>query len=120
MNTEETIKNLESLRDHCKSMVAKDEPDSIWQKDVETLDLVVDLLGHKSLTTNADRVRAMTDEELAELLCSADWCEHCDYLRGDDTCEVMDNLLGDGPLLPYCVAACLNWLQQPAEGRNDE
>ena len=71
---------------------------------------------HLNPLTNADRIRAMTNEELAELLCSADWCEHCDYLRGDGTCEVMETMLADdGPLHPYCVAACLNYLRQPAE-----
>ena len=79
-------------------------------------ELVVTCGAFKAPPTNADRIRAMGDEELAELLCSADWCEHCDYLRGDGTCEVMENMLGDdGPLHPYCVAACLNYLRQPAE-----
>lgn len=70
----------------------------------------------KAPMTNGDLFRRYTDEELGELLCSADWCENCDYLRGDGTCEVMENMLGDDGLLhPYCVAACLNYLRQPAE-----
>ena len=79
-------------------------------------ELVVTCGAYKAPPTNADRIRGMTDEELAELLCSADWCEHCDYLREDGTCEVMDGLLGNGePLHPYCVVACLKYLQEPVE-----
>lgn len=27
--------------------------------------------------TNADMIRAMNDEELAEVFCNADWCNAC-------------------------------------------
>ena len=62
--------------------------------------------------TNADRIRAMSDEELAELLCTADWCEACDQVREDGTCHAMEL---DGPLSQHCVAAGLRWLRQPAK-----
>lgn len=53
--------------------------------------------------TNADRIRAMTDEELAELLGGYVYCGGCP-MRGN--CKV-DNLPCDNVLL--------EWLQQPAE-----
>jgi hypothetical protein len=36
--------------------------------------------------TNADKIRAMTDEELAVFLCSRQMCGDCIHLY-DDTCE---------------------------------
>lgn len=52
--------------------------------------------------TNADRIRAMTDEELAEVI-TDDWCEivcnETDYVCHDGTCE----------------QHVLKWLKQEAE-----
>lgn len=36
--------------------------------------------------TNADRIRAMTDEELAKLLCDFLGCIDCPYLREPEAC----------------------------------
>ena len=47
--------------------------------------------------TNADRIRAMTDEELA------DWHASCPYI--DKECTMKG-----------CVKCVLEWLQQPEEG----
>ena len=47
--------------------------------------------------TNAQKIRAMTDEELA------DWHESCPYI--DKECTMKG-----------CVKCVLEWLQQPAEG----
>ena len=46
--------------------------------------------------TNADRIRAMTDEELREFLCSITKCEVCQF-------EIWGG------------CGLLEWLQQPAE-----
>lgn len=48
--------------------------------------------------TNADRVRSMSDEELAELLCSMTYCYECSY---KNACTHDDGYL--------------DWLKQPAE-----
>ena len=55
--------------------------------------------------TNADRIRAMSDQELAEFLC--DRMAHCDprYCPGCETCGIE---IGKARGLK-------NWLQQPAE-----
>ena len=50
--------------------------------------------------TNADRIRAMSDEELAVFLADAD-AEYCHV-----------GLCKDGETCRIC---CLKWLQQPAE-----
>lgn len=67
---------------------------------------------YKAPMTNADRIRAMSDEELAYFISDiADTCErntecnqHC--------CGCVES---------YCeYARCLDWLQQPAEEVNEE
>lgn len=49
-------------------------------------------------TTNADCIRGMSDEELAEFICGSTYCQDCPH------CGECDNNGG-----------WLNWLQQPAE-----
>lgn len=51
--------------------------------------------GHKAPLTNADRIRAMTDEELAKLLCCTGW-----------------------RMFEY--KECLEWLKKPAEEDDHE
>lgn len=48
--------------------------------------------------SNADRIRAMSDEELAEYLCGLTYCCECEHR---DTCNGEDGYL--------------KWLRQPAE-----
>ena len=56
--------------------------------------------------TNADRIRAMTDEELAKFLgCVKEPCDYCDLARVMGACTES-----------LCVSAMARWLQQPAEG----
>lgn len=73
----------------------------------ETLDIIepgeVDCWGYKQ-ATNADRIRAMSDEELANFI--PDWnytkackCNEHEFIGCDNQCE-------------KCV---LDWLKQPAE-----
>ena len=61
---------------------------------------------HEEKPTNADLIRAMSDEELAEFLC--DRTENCNlgYCPGADLCNHFD-----GKANGY-----LKWLKQPAEG----
>ena len=63
-------------------------------------------LGLGDPMTNADRIRAMSDEELAEAIISIPMCVGTD---DDKDCEK------DG-----CKDCFLNWLQQPAEGNDYE
>ena len=52
--------------------------------------------GHIPMT-NADRIRAMSDKELKEFLCSILQCEFCKF-EGWGGCELLE------------------WLQQPSKG----
>ena len=61
--------------------------------------------------TNADRIRSMTDEELAEFLCSFRSCDADEYIC--EGCKAAQ----------YCCAGhtgTIDWLQQPAEEADNE
>ena len=62
--------------------------------------------------TNADRIRAMTDEELAEMLYCEDSLGWCKNLPG--CYRLLDT--PDGVPEEKCKACLVKWLQQPAEG----
>ena len=72
--------------------------------------------------TNADRIRAMTDEELAEFICLSpemefDVCRFCQYGNPTPMDDRGECLYDMGRC--YAVAraeAMKKWLQQPAEG----
>ena len=68
-------------------------------------------MGSDRKITNADMIRAMSDEELDEVFCNADWCNACGQLKQDGTCRAME--MG-GELDTYCKAGCLTWLRQSA------
>ena len=55
--------------------------------------------------TNAQKIRGMSDEELAELMRSMMDC---------DSCGNMFSFKCDGSY-EHCSSVCLKWLQQPAE-----
>ena len=58
-----------------------------------------------SRQTNADRIRNMSDEELAEFLAYNAYCEEC-YVKKDDSCCYPDGT---------CKQKHLEWLQSEAE-----
>lgn len=67
--------------------------------------------------TNADRIRAMSDEELAEWLADDGWdCHNCSEHE-----RLSDNpLLRDERCDEKCAEHCLDWLRQPVkDGDND-
>ena len=61
--------------------------------------------------SRADRIRAMTDEELAKLLYEIDGLGYCKNLP--ECGELLDTDTG----IPEekCIGCMLNWLRQPAE-----
>ena len=64
--------------------------------------------------TNADRIRAMTDEELAEWIAVHMECETCMYF-------IRETGLCDYPMTYGCKDAMLDWLKQEADnGGNDD
>ena len=65
----------------------------------------------EKLPSRADRIRAMTDEELAKLLYEIDGLGYCKNLP--ECGELLDTDTG----IPEekCIGCLLNWLRQPAE-----
>ena len=60
--------------------------------------------------TNADRIRAMSDEELAKMLTVGKGAFACFECRET----------GDGECSMKCDERCIEWLQQPEEGARHE
>lgn len=62
MKKEEMIIQLENLAIHCNSM--NDDPDSIWQKDAEALNIVVNLLKEEiSVGEPTDTIKLLLKRE---------------------------------------------------------
>jgi translation initiation factor 2 beta subunit (eIF-2beta)/eIF-5 len=59
--------------------------------------------------TNADKIRSMSDEELAEFLEKFEVCSYCEYM--DKEICTLDNPCVHG----FAVAMTLKWLQSEAE-----
>lgn len=96
-------KSCKRLKKHwCKAVL--DSPDEDMLRDCR----------HFVQKTNADRIRAMSDEELAKFLECFGLCHHCTEhhrlgdlrIYADEKCDEM------------CEHHCLEWLQQPAEVDN--
>lgn len=67
----------------------------------------------KPIATNADKIRAMSDEELADIFLRADFCKCCEHNK-DGVCNYIcayPNI----PLYDGCIQAALTWMKQPAE-----
>lgn len=62
--------------------------------------------------TNADRIRAMTDAELAQMLCAGVDIQFCHNLP--ECAELLDT--DDGVPEEKCMGCLMAWLRQPAEG----
>lgn len=63
--------------------------------------------------SNADRIRAMSDEELADIFLRADFCKCCEHEKGG-----VCNFICAYPNIPIyegCRQAALKWMKQPAE-----
>ena len=61
---------------------------------------------HVGDKTHADRIRAMSDEELAEFLYQCEFCDLCN--EGCDACTYNG----------YCDKRLLDWLKQPVGDEN--
>ena len=67
--------------------------------------------------TNAERIRSMSDEELAKHLVDIGWdCHLCAEHRRLDN----EPLLSGEKCDEKCAEHCLQWLQQPAEIRKED
>ena len=80
-----------------------------------TTSKIVDCSQYKPgrVLTNADRIRAMTDEELAGIFLRADFCKCCEHEKGG-----VCNFICAYPNIPIyegCRQAALKWMKQPVE-----
>lgn len=72
--------------------------------------------GGKKVPSNADRIRAMSDEELAGHLNCIGWdCHLCAEHRRLDNEPLLRNEKCD----ENCFEHCLEWLKQPADMRGE-
>lgn len=62
--------------------------------------------------TNADRIRAMSDEEIAEFVCRNGINTLCDIICGGE-CNAIASFKKSGD--EACKEIVMNWLEQPAE-----
>lgn len=62
--------------------------------------------------TNADRIREMSDEELAELLIRQHACDKCDYFGGGARCKAPGGFVCTNG---YAEALMLQWLKSEAK-----
>ena len=87
------------------------------KEDYEALKKSV-LLGEalRNPKTNADRIRAMSDEEMAKAMAKADTGCFCEYLP-----ECMDDLEHNRDIPDVrCEVCAIRWLQQPVGGVEHE
>ena len=66
--------------------------------------------------TNADRIRAMSDEEIAEYVCRNSINTLCDIICGGE-CNAISTLKRSGDWA--CKEIVMKWLQQPVEEESD-
>ena len=112
MTREEAIKVLENPDVSIGASTRIGQDPEYWRKLRPALDMAISALRHQDVTdknvgkmTNADRIRAMSDKELAELMRSMMDC---------DSCGNMFSFKCDGSY-EHCLSVCLKWLQKPAE-----
>lgn len=69
--------------------------------------------------TNAEKIRLMSDKELAELIVSGEWSAICPFCRyyctGACKYDEEGNVVGDGET---CVKGAMEWLQQEGVIKN--
>ena len=73
------------------------------------IDEIIDYTPSEKHQTNADRIRAMSDEELAEHIVNVGWdCHFCaEHLRLDN-----EPLMKEEKCDERCAEHCLEWLRQ--------
>ena len=109
MNREEAIEYWQGLRKTFSSQLEKEENHfgrMHLQTTIDAIDMAISALRHQDVTdkyvgkmTNAQKIRAMNDEELAEFLDeNAEYC-HVGLCEDGETCRI----------------CCLKWLKQPVE-----
>ena len=86
--------------DWCEKVI--DSPDQDMQRDCQ----------YFCEKTNADKIRAMSDEEIAEFVCRNGINTLCDIICGGE-CNAIASFKKSGD--EACKGIVMKWLQQPAE-----
>ena len=68
-------------------------------------EVLAEALAKFNKCTNGDKIRAMTDEELAWMLGGLVSCNHCKLFHGIDNCPASDK---------FCSEVWEGWLKQEA------
>lgn len=104
------IKEVPCMECNGKGFIAKFGEYSVWSKRCPNCGGIGIV---KVPMTNADRIRAMSDEELSDIFLRADFCKCCEHEK-DGVCNYIcayPNI----PLYDGCKQAALTWMKQPAE-----
>lgn len=78
-----------------------------------TEDFARRLIDHAKPMRNADKIRAMSDEELTEFVCRNGINTLCDIICGGE-CNAIASFKKSGD--EACKEIVMKWLQQPCEG----
>ena len=71
----------------------------------------VDCPCNDEVLTNADRIRAMSDEEMAHTILTVDFCEGCEHYAENGICLFILKHPNE-PLYDGCKKALLDWLRK--------
>ena len=81
-----------------------------------TEDFARRLIDHSKPVTNAQKIRAMSDEEITEFVCRNGINTLCDIICGGE-CNAIASFKKSGH--EACKEIVMNWLEQPAEVDHD-
>lgn len=99
-------------REQCKSCKLKC-PQEIFQAKLNKGRIPFDkCMDFTQIQTNADKIRNMTDEELAEFLIRQHACDCCDFYGRGARCNAPDGFVCTNG---YASAIIQKWLQEEAE-----
>lgn len=91
-----------------------------WHKaDIVCGDCYYSTALNKNAATNADRIRGMTDEELAEIIAAEPTAEKIPFCKNKPECDAMLDADLEIPE-SMCAACVLDWLKRPAETEGTE
>lgn len=69
--------------------------------------------------TNADRIRSMTDDELAEIISADEVDDKIRFCQSKQECREI--LVSDGIIsVEACKQCALEWLKKPARGKQND
>lgn len=104
MTEKECIKQLESLIDSSRSMAAGEDPDEIWKRDTEALEMAIEAMKERQ---RYGLIKDITIEEVAEALYEYSQIgviEKLQELKERDTPKKIELINGGISVCPECGA----------------